>query len=350
VTTLTTVEAERRGSRWLHSMPSEDDVREWFDGQPLHEGMSHAPYTSGIVVINATEKFKVTKRKQNGDTFVSEQEQSVYTPYVKVDTRIAYFWDYVRVLNGGSLKGDFIGVIEKVAVPLVEEPKSAYFNAHLPAGFFMLPVKNKDDSVSRYIGCTMRVAIYERESFVDGKATLPPLLAGEGTKQTPLARNWADDNAIMKAETGATGRALGMAGILVIGTGVATAEDVQEALAGPTGAAGASSPGGPEAAVLPPETGAADVGEGITPDQTLEEREEAQRTKVRGIIKGLAEYPDARQAYNEWWQMRGFGGLEKLTGSDLQAAVIRGERLLEEARTPGRDAPLDPVGEPPEIT
>jgi hypothetical protein len=43
---------------------------------------------------------------------------------------------------------------------------------------------------------------------------------------------------MMKAETGAVGRALGMAGMLVIpGSGIATAEDMQEAMAGAQGVA-----------------------------------------------------------------------------------------------------------------
>src|SRR3954452_4241279 len=88
----------REGSRWYYAPPSEDDIREWFRQQPLHEGMEHNRYVSGVVIIPATEKIKVTRFKQNGDTFTVEQERAVFTPYMKVDMRIAYFWDLVRTM------------------------------------------------------------------------------------------------------------------------------------------------------------------------------------------------------------------------------------------------------------
>src|SRR5204863_2609716 len=134
-----------------------------------------------------------------------------------------------------------------------------------------------------------------------------PLLQGTGTKQTPLAKQWADDNALMKAETGAVGRALGMAGILVVGTGVATAEDMQEAAAGPSGAAAASSAGAtlPGEAPAPQEAGAA------VPAQVEEPKPEEGRTftddgELRAYARELTtafqdEHPEQWQVFKSWW-------------------------------------------------
>jgi hypothetical protein len=159
------VAAERDGSRWIYSKPPQDDVVAWFREQHLHADMEHDPYLGGIVLIPATEKVKETRRMPNGMLTPFEYERIVYTPYVKVDTRIAYFWDFVRALNGGKLLGEFVGVIEPVEQKIITDEKSPYFNAHLPQGFSVYVVRNKNDTVSRYIVSTMRVAVYERQAY-----------------------------------------------------------------------------------------------------------------------------------------------------------------------------------------
>jgi hypothetical protein len=324
-------DAVRAGSRWLHAQPDEDEVREWFEKQSLHDGMTHGSYLGGIVLIGATEKVKLSKRKQNGDTYVAEMERAVFVPYVKVDTRIAYFHDYVRHLSDGEV-GKYIGVIEPVPQKIVDEPSSAYFNAHLPEGFGIMPVRNANDSISRFLVATFRVAIIERES-----PDKPPILQGVGSKQTSLARNWADDNAVMKAETGAIGRALGVAGILVVGTGVATAEDMQEAAAGPSGASASSS----EGAVLPSETPSADAGAGA-PAEAIEsalppsedETDETLRERALSLQAELERDHKAEwEAYRAWWQERGFGRLAEMGGPALRGAVVKLERDLDAAKT-----------------
>jgi hypothetical protein len=340
--------AERQGSRWLHAPPNEEEIKEWFEAQSLHPGMSHGPYMGGIVLIGATEKIKVSKQKQNGDTYVSEMERAVFTPYVKVDTRIAYFRDYVRSLNDGKDDTNkFYGIIELVEVPKTDDKASAYHNAHLPQGFTMLPVANKDKSVSRFLVCTARVAIYERQSD-DVSDFL--VLEGIGTKQVAIAKNWADDNAVMKAETGAVGRALGMAGILVVGTGVATAEDMQEAAAGPSGAAAATDAA--TAAELPADApAAADAGgvpvaeapaaEGME-EQSPEQQDGALRERATALLAEFEQYPEARAAYVEWWKGRDFGNLSELTGPALKGAVTKLERDLDTAKGSGPKDTGDP--------
>lgn len=345
------LESVREGSRWYYLPPSEDDIRQWFSAQPLHEGMDHNRYVSGVVIIPATEKVKVSKRKQNGDLYSVEQERAVFTPYMKVDMRIAYFWDLVRVMNQQWSEAHpddpdvhhYVGVIEAVAQPRIDV--GAYYNRHLPEGYFVYPVRNntQTESINRYVGNTQRVAIYERESYasrVRGETPMP-ILAGTGTKQTAMAKTYADDNALMKAETSAVGRALGMAGILVVGTGVATAEDMQEAQE-PSGAAAATAPGAQ--ATLPPVV----APEGIPADdaqteempaagvEQLSPQEEDDRLRVRAqsLSKGFRDrFPEQFELYRAWWNERyPDTSLTQLSGPALKGAVRKLERDFDAAR------------------
>jgi hypothetical protein len=112
--------ATRDGSRWLHYPPNEEQVREWFATQPLHAGMDHGPYLGGIVVIGATEKVKISKWKQNGDPYITEVERAVFIPYVKVDTRIAYFHDLVSKLNEGEVDQETEGLSDRARSRLLQ--------------------------------------------------------------------------------------------------------------------------------------------------------------------------------------------------------------------------------------
>jgi hypothetical protein len=77
-----------------------------------------------------------------------------------------------------------------------------------------------------FLGCSKQVRIRSD----DGGVVL--MAPSQGTKAVALLTKWGvDEHAVMKAETGAVGRALGMAGMLVLpGSGVVTAEDMQEML------------------------------------------------------------------------------------------------------------------------
>jgi hypothetical protein len=350
---------ERMGSRWLYHHPSEEQVRDWFGQQTLHGGMEHAPYVGGIVVIGATEKLKTTMRKRDGGTYIREDERGVYTPYVKVDTRIAYFWDYVRTLNEKANDEKYVGVIEPVPLNVIEDPNSAYYNAHLPEGFFIMPIRNGDkDSVNRYLGARWSVAIYERESYLrklDGSKKELAVLKGIGTKQSALSKNYADDNVVMKAETGAIGRALGVAGILVVGTGVATAEDMQEALAANTQPSAEVAPTLPQTVnregqpveagqVRPPQAEA-------PPEQTPQDADEEGRAKVRKLASELStEFPDAFAEYRRWYtDERKFGAVDQLGGAALQGAIVKLERTLDEQRKArGEEPQVAPDAEAPQ--
>lgn len=351
------LESERQGSRWLYAQPSEDQVREWFNAQRLHAGMDHDPYIGGVVVIGANEKIKQTFQNAVGALLNREVERMVYTPYVKVDTRIAYFHDWVAYLNAED-PFKYITVIEPVPVKIIEEPRSPYYNAHLPEGYFMHVVRNNtnNESFNRYICARWRTAIYERESWlhrVRGDDEARPLLQGIGTKQTLLVKQYADDNALMKAETGAIGRALGVAGILVVGTGVATAEDIQEAMAAPPGPQAAGNEGGALPDVVGPsepqpgsQTEGPQVAEGqvqmpgmsdqLAPpvQETPQEVDDRLRVKARELSDALKEEaPEAHIAYIEWYtRERKFPSLDQLSGPALNGAVVKLERTLDEVR------------------
>lgn len=215
----------QEGSRWIDRRPAGKEVADWFiNNAPMHPGMDPARYVTGVVLIPAKEKVRVPRTDGGGNTTFPEIEQMVYVPYVKVETRVAYFWDYVRTLGDHA-----VGEIAAVDVPRVD--REGYFNLHLPPGFFRMPVQDQAGQFVHYMGCSMQVRIYTRDEAGQYTGTL--MDPAQGTKAVPLLTRWGpDDNAIMKAETGAVGRALGMAGMLVLpGSGVATAEDMQEMLA-----------------------------------------------------------------------------------------------------------------------
>lgn len=347
--------AVKQGSRWLYEEPTEGQVKEWFESQPLHRGMSHGPYFGGIVLIPQEEKYKSTRRKANGDTCVVELERAAFTPYVKVETRISYFWDYLFALNGGNPKtGDFVGVIEPVEQRRVTDERSPWFNGQLPEGFFVYAVRQGNETVKRFVGCEMRAAIYERQSYHDmlnGKRVIP-VLSGRGVKQVPTnyrgQQAWADESVLMKAETGAKGRALGAAGILVVGTGIATAEDVQEAVSGP---GGGGTSGEPVQGALPPvvdREGAPVQGEpeggggqvqAEQVDDTPESPEQADAHLREHAVALRTElerdFPQVWAAYVEWYTgQRNFPPLDQLTGPALKGAVTKLERDLDAAKNP----------------
>lgn len=200
-------QGHQEGSRWINTRPTGKEVADWFlSNAPMHPGMDPARYVTGVVLIPAKEKLP------------GGGEQHVYVPYVKVETRVAYFWDFVRTLDGA------VGEIQAAEVPRVSE--QGVYNMNLPPGFFRMAVQDATGKFVHFLCCSQQVRVADAA----GKHIMRP---ATGTKMVSLlGRFGVDENAIMKAETGAVGRALGMAGMLVLpGSGVATAEDMQEMLA-----------------------------------------------------------------------------------------------------------------------
>lgn len=314
----------REGSRWRWLRPSSEEVNEWFGLQRLDEGMEHAHYVSGITIIGAKEK--VTK--PFGDQGATrEANEPIYVPYVQINTRLAYFHAFAE------LRG-LIPVIEPVPVPRIAARDSAYYNEHMEEGMWWHVIATQGGGQTRYLCATWRVALYKPDHYerVIAGHKMPPVREGRGTKQ---AKGFVDDNAVMKAQTGAIGRALGVAGILVVGTGIATAEDMQEAqgtLSTPTTAPGP--PGGdgaPPASVEAPET--------VDPQEALKKLR-GQVTELQDVMK--AETPDAWTEFAAWWTERsrasGWAELKEVPLEALRGVVVRMERGLDAARLAATNA------------
>jgi hypothetical protein len=290
----------REGSRWINKRPTGEEVAEWFaDSVPIHDGMEHADYVSGVTIIPAKERYDtIGYRGEEQTPVVGEMLALTFTPYIRVDTRIRYFWDLME------RHPEWIGTIERVPVGQ-QEPT-------LPDGFFYQTVKKADGKEVIFIGCSMRVKVRHREE--DTPVLLPPA----ATKMVPVLGKYGEDtNAMMKAETGAIGRALGFAGILVApGSGIATAEDMQESisLAGGAGAA----PAEPAEPQLPP-----------SPEP--EDEESLRKYAEDKLIELKDKYPHSFEEFQEWAQSRKFRTLADVDGPALKGLVRKLDTTLDEA-------------------
>lgn len=315
------VPAIREGSRWRFGKPTSDEVASWFKTSvPLDEGMKHEDFVSGVVLIPAAEKVKKQKRDRTGTVEVFEL---THTPYVRIDTRVAYFHKLAAALK-------LIAVIEAVHVPLVSE--GAYKNDNMPDGFWWHIIVNGEGQHIRYLCCTQRVALYKPEHyFIDTDTPLArPVRSGVSTKQV---LGGADINGLAKAETGAIGRALGVAGILVVGTGIATAEDMQDERETPQALAQAALP-----VDEPPET-----------PEAVNERILALQEQMK------AEAPEAWTEFSAWWkdrsQAEGWSTLNSAPIEVRRGMVTRMSEMLHTKRTreiesPQLAATSEPAAEP----
>lgn len=323
----------QEGSRWYNEIPSGKELGDWFKANvDLHEGLEAEHYVQGVTLIPGVEKAKAVVGWQGKNPVIEQTENLVYTPYAKVETRVKYFHDLM------ALKPEWLGMIEPV--------KTEKQSAALPPGFFPFVVATDADSVVRYICCTMKVTVWERDGFdekrvlVDSRKGLyetrrtgkklidaPPATKMIGT----LGRYGADDFSLMKAETGAVGRALGMAGMLVIpGTGIATAEDLQEAQA---------IEGRPQ--------NRTPAGEGAeTPDAQPEQTVEDLRQQAILVVSTLkSEFPERfESAFKTWAASRNIGEVAKITDPlILRGLATKAENELTDARS---EAPPPPEADP----
>lgn len=308
----------QEGGRWINRPPTSEELSAWFQANVrLHDGMEHDHYISGIVMVSAKEQVDGAAERE-GRTYIQRYEQTVYVPYPRVDTRIAYFWDLME-RNAER----WVGVIEPVDVPRSESAK-----AHLPAGMAYQQVQT-ERGITTFIVATARAAIYERDSYAQVLAGRParPVRQGVGTKAVPVLQypDKADPNAVMKAETGAVGRALGMAGILVVGSGIATAEDMGEANADtPAVQEREQAPAPPQPPVdADPEAAR----------RQAEEAEEAIREQAASNIAALRQhFPEAWADVKAWADERHFTRLADLNGPALKGFARKVEMTLVRAR------------------
>lgn len=305
-------EPVQEGSRWRFHRPTSQAVAEWFATVPLDEGMEHERFVGGVVLIPQSEKVK--HQTQRGTV---ERYEQVFTPYMQIGTRVAY----------GRLLGehrDLIIASEPADVPRATAAQSAYFNANMVKGLWWHVVQTEHNQTVRFLCCTWRWGLYERASYLrklDGGADVP-LISGEGTKQVG---GGPDPNGIMKAQTGALGRALGVAGILVVGTGIASAEDMQEFVGAPT-----------QAPALPP----SEIAEGQPPEpaKTAEERLNQLRSQAAAYRTQLQERaPHEFEKFEAWWaerrDMEGWKGLGDVPLEALEGITER-LRVTVEANQP----------------
>lgn len=318
--------AVREGSRWRHHRPPATEIADWFKDQPLDEGMEHGDFLGGVLLIPQSEK--VTARRADGQR--DERYEDVFIPYMQTGTRIAYFR---RLAEHREL----IPVTSAVEVPRVKNPASAYFNGNMEDGYWWHVVMDSAGQPVRFLCCTMRVALYEPTTYSQkyrGEES-SPVLEGRSTKQVA---GGPDVNQLAKAQTGAVGRALGLAGILTLGTGVATAEDMLELL-GPAGAALPS----PDAATLPES-----VAPAATEAPAADPAEQHRRLREQAVelqSRMQVEAPPAWTTFAAWWQERskeeGWKQLSDVPLESLKGVVARMERELAEGLA--NSTPNDPT-------
>lgn len=289
-----TAESIREGGRWLNAAPPSAEVAAWFnENVKLHEGLEHEDFIGGIVLI---------KSSDNIGTKATPVYRDIYTPYAKVDTRIDYFWKWCE------LRG-YLGVIEKVKRRLGDGKEWSY----LPDGFFPAPYMGEDGKWRYHLGCEVRVGVYETDLRAGGRgrAVIEP---ATGVKAVNW---WKDPDLYAKVETGAVGRALGMAGMLVLGSGVATAEDILE-LPGHSADLDAELP--PPAA-SPAQQGSADTS---AADTSLEDQWAGLQQRLESDFPGLA---DDLQSWAEERKI----DVTNVRPEQLRAVVKQTEKLIEKA-------------------
>lgn len=316
----TAVEGYREGSRWVHVKPSGEELAEWFtENVQLHDGLRHKDYVQGIVLIPQKEKFQETGA--NGE--IADKWRLVFTPHPTTSARIRYFEDWAAV--NGYLK-------------VLEPDRSVARMEALPPGYFRYSVSAHDqggrEKVTNYIGYSATAAAYERDFRAGGRGR-EVLTPHSGAKVVPVLRYAGsrgmlpDENALMKAQTGGKGRALGFAGMLVIpGTGVATAEDVQEALGQP--AAGSGEP----TASLP-----ADEPSAAPQESTVDTGDP--RTQVAVLIGALQKHPKQLEEAKLIAKDRDMN-FDELSDKQVRGAVRLLEKKLAEGEgetTPDADKP-----------
>ncbi len=322
---------QQEGARWRHRRPSSEQVAAWFETQPLDDDMSHAHYVGGVVIIPGTEKVKYPW--QDG---YKERWEITYTPYVQIGTRVAYFRRLAE-------KRGLIPSIKAAVVPRVTNPQSSYFNGNMPDGLWWHCVAGDNGQTARYLCASYTVRMYKEQDYaalLAGKEPMP-MLEGSGTKQVT---GGMDTNGLMKAQTGAIGRALGVAGMLVVGTGIATAEDMTE-----WGGLASAAPG--DQPVLPPSGVPSEIAPGAQPPPPTDPAEQlaALRAQAMALATKMQESnPESYSQFNLWWQERqsqeGWKTLGDVPLAAMKGVVIRMERLLAEVWPADEPAPNDKTG------
>lgn len=328
----------REGNRWVNQRPAPEEVAEWFQNSvKLHDGMSHEDWLSGITLIEAMEKHnEVVGFGDDGrPQIIPDVQHQFYIPFPKAETRVAYFNRWME--NHAEWTGFILPV--PAADPM-----------GMPAGFYAMKVALPEakGGVASMICYTARVLVIEghvewadrvdddgvTRTYPTGKVVLS---ASPGTKSVPLLNRYGDldPNAVMKAQTGAIGRALGYAGVLVIpGTGVATAEDMQESMnQGSTPGASAT----PDASSGPEEGAVVETSDALL------------RKRVAEMYAALQARPEEFATFQAWAKERKLGKLNEIEGAALKGLARKLQKMLDAAEPEEQTDGLDISGndEPP---
>lgn len=295
------MEPVQEGARWLYARPSGQEVAAWFIANvKVHAGMDPDDWANGLTVIEQTEKHKVTK----DDGEVVDRQRLVYAPFVKAEARVLYFRQWL------AKNPDLVGVIDRSRVPRITDG-SLRDNSHLPDGYFLHAVVDAQSQWKTFVGSSVEISVYERDLRSGGRGRL--VMQAPGDKLVEQTNRWGPDvNAVMAAQTGAVARALGLLGMLVIaGSSVATAEDVEEALA----AGGPDAPAPTATTVALPE-GVPSRGEH---KPATEDKPADQRAYILAMLSQLKEHhPDRYEEVQAWARER------KLDWEDLEEKTLRG--------------------------
>lgn len=315
---IATPRVGREGSRWFNVRPTPEEFAEWCkENIPIHTGLTVERYIPGITLISQGEKEKVILGWNGPKPTKEDVWHEVYTPYPKVETRVLYWQDWLK-LGGGEdeTKLDYFGVIQPVKPPEADK--------RLPAGFFSTAFGN-----THFVCCTMEAIVYDkstvkREKIMFDKRTGEErfVFVGEevfrftpATKQVPIMRagrngEVADENALMKAETGAIGRALGLAGMLMVpGAGIASAEDIQEAITNPVAAA----------------AGQVELPMQVSDSRPAEEQIADLRKRAQDLLNALP--PEKVAEFQTWAQQRGLGSFDEADFATVKTAVKKLEQM-----------------------
>ena len=281
-------ESIREGGRWLNAAPPSAEVADWFkDNVKLHEGLTHDEFIGGVVLIKSAEKIS-----RNPDKF-----RDVFTPYAKVDTRIDYFWKWCAL-------HEYLGVIEKVPHTFSDERWRV-----LPTGFFPAAYLGADGKFRYNLGCEIRVGVFEKDLRSGGRGR--PVI--EPATAVKVVAWGSEPDTFLKCETGAVGRSLGMAGMLVVGSGVATAEDITELA-------------GHEEAELPAAAPLADDADSVQPtvERTLADEWAELQQRIESDFPGLADDLES------WAQERQID-VTSVKETQLRAVVKQAQKLIDGA-------------------
>jgi hypothetical protein len=313
----------QEGNRWVNHRPSGEEVAAWFEANvQLHEGMKHEDFVTGVTLIQQSEKVDevIGLDDQNRPLIIPEVQHLYFIPYPKVETRIDYF-------NRLPLESN-VGAEEEWSCFLL--PDAAADPKGMHVGFSAIKAALPDSQTATLVTYSVRAVIirgkveWVEQQDADGVRRRYPTgdfvaYGNPGTKSVPLLDRYhkPDPNALAKAQTGAVGRALGMIGILVIpGTGVATAEDMQDLQA----PAAATAPTVPPT-VRPSVAAAGDA-----------ETDDALRRRAAALLKTLEDdHPAALEEFRAWARERNLKALKDTTGAPLKGVVKKAEKLLEAA-------------------